>query len=152
MIKDYKDKEFEIECDCCKGTYKHKVPVDFVPRFIPEFQQYENYKIECPHCKQQGKQVITHININLPPGDYDEEEIEVMISSNELNERKKVRDFMWDFRPDLKKLDRTTFNLARKKQKAEIERVKEEHEWITSGSPRRERITRDVVAAAKNQG
>jgi hypothetical protein len=113
VVNKYANGVLGVNCIVCGGSFASLVPLGFSPKFLEEFAQYENLTIECPVCKGQGKSVTIHINMNLPEGELDEEDIEYVMPLEEINARKYIRDLMWDIRPDLKGKDRTEFNRNR---------------------------------------
>lgn len=112
-VKRFKDGNLDVECPMCGSAFTSEVPAGFAPKFLDMFQQYENLVVECSECAKQGKPTSIHINLNLPEGELDEEDIEYMMPFGEINARKYIRDIMWAVRPDLKGRDRAEFNLNR---------------------------------------
>jgi hypothetical protein len=120
IIKRYEVGQLNISCNACGGSFTTKVPSEFTPKFLEEFGQYENLIVYCPMCKEKGNDVTIHINMNLPEGDLDEEDVEYQMPLDEINARKYIRDLMWDIRPDLKGKDRTEFNRNRPRVPREL--------------------------------
>ncbi len=125
LVSNYTDGTVELTCPRCSEVFTYDVPSDFRPKYIEEFQQYENLVIKCPNCEDRdGIHTYVAINLNLPESEFDEAEIEPEMPFEEINARKYVRDIMWAFRPDLRKEDRQVFNEERKQElKEEIEKA-----------------------------
>lgn len=123
MLKKFKNDQLEIHCLECGDLIKKPIK-GFEPKFLKEFGQYENLTVECQKCKTNGKEVHVHINLNIPEGEMDEEDLEFEMTTHEINARKYVRDLMWSVRPDLKGKDRAKFNKERKRVPKEIVEAK----------------------------
>lgn len=120
MLKKFNNGQINVGCVNCGNTFDTTVPNGFEPKFLEEFGQYENLIVRCPICKEKGTEVTIHINLNIPEGEMDEEDLEFEMPAEEINARKYVRDLMWQVRPDLKTKDRSEFNANRQRIPREI--------------------------------
>lgn len=127
LVNKYTDGTVQLTCPRCSEGFDYEVPSDFKPKYIEEFQQYENLVVKCPKCAERdGADAYVVINLNLPESEFDEVEIEPEMPFEEINARKYVRDIMWALRPDLRKEDRQVFNEERKQElREEIEKAQE---------------------------
>jgi hypothetical protein len=125
MLKKYDQGRLDVFCVKCNETFTETVPDGYESKYLDEFGQYENFMVYCPNCKKNGKNVTIHINLNIPEGEMDEEDLEFQMPLHEINARKYVRDLMWKVRPDLKGKDRAQFNRNRRPiPRVKIEQIK----------------------------
>lgn len=110
MLRNYKDGIATIYCIECKRDFQAEVPDDAGDKFLEEFGQYANPTFLCTNC---GK-VRVAVNMNLPEGEFDEEDLEYEMPYEEINARKVTRDLMWAHRKDLRGKDRAAFNKDRR--------------------------------------
>lgn len=106
-VKNYQNGVVILECPVCNQDTAHELPVDYEPRYLEEFGQYENLSVPCQICEAEGRQVTNVVNINLP--EFDEMELDVieeLAPAEEVISRQTVRDIMWNKRSDLKGKDR----------------------------------------------
>lgn len=116
-----------VVCHVCGKDASHDVS-DYSPKFLAEFQEYENLTLKCPHCASEGKEVWMTVNINIPEFEEDEVDVvEAIMDTQETNARRFIRNLMWAKRPDLKKKNRAAEiqkYVARNKDK--IKKMREE--------------------------
>lgn len=125
MLKKLENDTLTIECPYCEKEFEKTLPPDFAFEYNAEFGQYVPYMVSCVNCALDGKNVNIFLNPHIPESEYDEYELEItgMIPMKEINARKFMRDLMWRARPDLKKLDRASYN-ENAKRKLETVRAK----------------------------
>ena len=127
LVNKFTEGAVQLTCPRCEEVFTYEVPSNFKPKYVEEFDQYENLVVKCPICEERDG-FYTHvvINLNLPESEFDEVEIEPEMPFEEINARKYVRDIMWAFRPDLRKEDRKVFNEQRKQElREELEKARE---------------------------
>lgn len=108
-IIDYEDNIVNFWCHSCE-TFQTADITDQTTEFNEQFNQYMPIVIDCPGCEDRGENCTTFLNMNLPV--VCEMEMHVMDEESELTsheereDRRFIRDIMWDKRPDLKDVDR----------------------------------------------
>lgn len=126
---------FECECGEIVETDLSKI---IELNFLKEFDEYENISKKCENCKR-----IHFLNSNIPISEYEERIAEeIFLPLHEINDRKILRDILWEKRKDLKKLDRTKYNEEKKQL---YEKDKEEAEKLKKKIEANEKIRRNRV-------
>lgn len=102
------------ECPVCH-TLNDVTLTHFESTLNVEFQEYKNLKVVCSACQANGQEVTTFFNMNIPEDEYEDIEFEdTVMTLDEINTRKYLRDVMWRKRKDLAGTDRAAYNLERK--------------------------------------
>lgn len=93
-----------LKCSC-ENFFEYNLS-GYEIEYNEQFNEYGNIIIVCENCKK-----VTHFNSNIPLSEYEEVEFEEKIMPySEINERKILRDILWNKRSDLKSLDRNLYN------------------------------------------
>ena len=124
ILKRVNQKSVRVACNC--GTeYTHNID-GFEPRFIEEFNQYENLTTgPCPECNS-----FTVFNLNIPPTEAEDAPEEPFLPELEKQQREPLRALLWKVRPDLNEADREAVEIEKRAEmeslyNADLETIKE---------------------------
>jgi len=111
-----------IECTCGNILEEDLSSIEEI-KIHEHFNEYENLMFQCSNCN-----LIIGLNTNIPVSEYEEIEYEeTVMRFNEINDRKIMRDLLWNKRADLKNMDRTAYNQEKIEYLERWNKTKEEN-------------------------
>lgn len=104
-----------ITCNVCGNEIPLTAPKEPV-QFLEDAGQWQNVTVSCPTCEKEGRETLFIINMNIPESEFEEEEVasEEFFPKYEKEWRQKIRNFMWQVRPDLKNKNRKAVDHQKK--------------------------------------
>ena len=122
-LKRVNEKSIRVACRC--GVEYTQPFGDFVPEYIEEFGQYQNFNAECPECKE-----VTVFNLNIPITAAEDVPEEPFFPEHERQQREPLRALLWKLRPDLNEAEREAVEIEKRAEmeslyNADIETIRD---------------------------
>lgn len=113
ILKRVNEKSIRVSCRC--GADYTQPFGDFVPQYMEEFKQYQNFNAECPECRE-----VTVFNLNIPETRAQDIDQEPFMPPHEKEQRETLRELLWKLRPDL---DESKREQTEKEKAREMEEI-----------------------------